>query len=422
MGTGVGRQGKVLQGNHGLRVPGCLWCRLARDLNATRLLRIGIVLSVSAIAADLCASLFLIRDGVFLGRPLPPFGALTAPEQRATVERMSADAAGPGVFDAELGWTWRPSSKEGTIEIDALGARGPREYGPRPAPGKRRMVTFGDSFTFGDEVSVEASFQWLLEGFEPGFEVLNFGVSGYGTDQALLRYRALGRELGGEVVCMGILLENIGRNVNRYRPMWNTRTGFCLTKPRFTLDERGELVLLPQPYSSRAELRTAILDGSVLERIAEHEYWLGRPNVPTGKLSSLVRIATGYLAYRERTPALLWRDREGEPFQVTLAILQEFQREALADGARLAPILIFPAKEDIVRYALPGKPFWSAFLAELDRRGLVYVDLVVPLTARARELAEDPPAKSLYQGGHLSKVGNAVVARTLQAWIKQRSP
>jgi lysophospholipase L1-like esterase len=387
-----------------------------------KLTRIAFALALSVVAADVCGSLFLVRDGIFLGRPLPPFGALTYPEQQLdTLQRMAADLRGTARFDPELGWTWRPSSQEEKYRIDALGARGPREYGPAPAPGKRRVVTFGDSFTFGDEIAVDATFQVLLEGFDRSLEVLNFGVSGYGTDQALLRYRRIGRGLGADVACLGILLENIGRNVNRYRPLWNAKTGFCVTKPRFVLDEHGELVLVPQPFATREDLHAAILDGSVVEHIAEHEYWIGRPHVPTGKLSSLVRIASGYLAYRERTPALLWRDVEGEPFRVTLAILERFHREALEDGARLAPILVFPSKEDLREYALPGRPYWNGLFAELDRRGVPYLDLITPLAARARELGEEPPAKSLFQGGHLSKVGNAIVATELQAWIKARS-
>lgn len=378
-----------------------------------------LVLVAVLLACDLGGTLLLGPYGMLFGRPMPPFGALTHPDQRATVERMRNEPQGTAAFDALLGWTWRPSSTDddGLNTINALGARGPREYAPEPAAGRRRITTFGDSFTFGDEVAVEATFQWILEQRLPDTEVLNFGVSGYGTDQALLRFRALGR-MGAEVVCMGILLENIGRNVNRYRPMWNARTGICLTKPRFVLDETGALVLVPQPYANRAELADAILDGSVIADIAEHEYWLGRPTVPTGKLSSLVRVACGFLAYRERTPARLWRDESGEPFQVTLAILSAFQAEARASGARLAPVLVFASKEDLREYALPGRPYWTGFFAELERRGIEYVDLVTPLCERARADGEDPPAKSLFSGGHLSKPGNAVVASTLQAWLR----
>lgn len=380
-----------------------------------------LALGAALLLADLVGTLALGRDGLLGGRPLPPFGTITHPDQRATVARMRQEPRGTALFDAELGWTWRPSSKDevGLAEINALGARGPREYGPEPAPGMRRIATFGDSFTFGDEVPVEASFQWLIEHRAKDLEVVNFGVSGYGTDQALLRFRALGR-MQAEVVCLGLLLENIGRNVNRYRPLWNARTGICLTKPRFVLDSAGALELVPQPFATRLELATAIEEGSLLERIAEHEYWLGRPSVPTGKLSSLVRVACGFLAYRERAPARLWRDEAGEPFLVTLAILETFQREARASGARFAPILVFPAKEDLREHGIPGRPYWTGLLAELERRGIEHVDLVTPLLERARADGEQPPAHSLYYGGHLSKVGNAVVAETLLAWLRAR--
>ncbi len=385
----------------------------------------------SLVIADLLVSLFLIRDGLFLprrnaageleGRPLPPFGGITHPRQLETLDSMDERPNGIGVFDPELGWTWRPSSvSEEGIHIDAIGARGPREYQPRPPPGTRRALFFGNSFTFGDEIPDGATFQSILENIAPRFEALNFGVSGYGTDQALLRYRHLGRELGGEIVAIGILLENIGRNVNRYRPLWNTRTGFCVTKPRFVLDERGDLSLVPQPYATREELQRSILDGSVIEEIGEHEYWHDRPQVWTGRLSSLARIAAAWFAYHERTPQLLWQDPRGEPFRVTVAILETFQREALEDGARLAPVLIFPTKDDLKNHALPGKPYWSAFLRELERRGVAFIDLIPPIAARVRELGEDPMRSSLYHGGHLSKVGNAIVAREIYRWIEER--
>jgi len=399
-------------------------CALVRAVRRQRLARIALALLLSVVAADLAGTLFLIRNGVFLGHPLPPFGALTHPKQLNKLDSMDEAPKGIGTFDAELGWTWAPSSvsADGPFAINALGARGPREYGPLPAPEKRRVITFGDSFTFGDEVPVEASFQWQMEHLEPELEVLNFGVSGYGTDQALLRYERIGRGLSAQVACMGILLENIGRNVNRYRPLWNTLTGICMAKPRFVLADGGSLELVSQPFASRTELRAAILDGSVIERVAEHEYWLGRPTLLTGRVSSLLRIVAGYFAYRERTPARLWRDPEGEPFQVTVAILERFHRQALADGARLAPILIFPSKEDLREYALPERPYWVGLLAELDRRGIPYIDLIEPLTASARETREDPPGASLYSGGHLSRVGNGVVAGEILTWLKKHPP
>jgi len=392
------------------------------SLSRKRKLPAVLALLLSLALADVLVSLLLIRDGMFMGHPLPPFAAITHPRQSAWVEGLaSEEERGIGAFDPELGWTWRPSSRteDGEFTINALGARGPREY-ERERPGDvTRLLFFGDSFTFCDEMPDEASFQRFFENRHPRFEALNFGVSGYGTDQALLRYRSLGRELGADVVCIGILLENIGRNVNRYRPLWNTRTGFSATKPRFVLVDAG-LELLPQPYANRAEQRAAILSGEVFDDVAEHEYWLGRPRVPTGKLSSFARILGGYVANRERTPARLWGAVDDEPFMTTLAILEAFQREALADGARLAPILIFPAREDLRDHGVRGQIYWQTLFDELERRELAYVDLITPLLARYLEEQTNPEGGTVYFKGHLSTVGNSVVADALFEWLSGR--
>ena len=218
----------------------------------------------SLVVADVVLSLTELRDGIFLDRPLPPFGAVTHPKQ------LEQNGSGIGEFDPDLGWTWRPStaSADGLARINALGARGPHEYEATVEPGKCRILFFGDSFTFCDEVPDDAAFEWILEKLDPRFEAINFGVSGYGTDQAFLRYRKVGKGLGAEVVVIGFLLENIGRNVNRYRPLWYPSSGFSNTKPRFVLDGSGALELLPQPYATREELRESILDGSVIDETA----------------------------------------------------------------------------------------------------------------------------------------------------------
>ena len=386
--------------------------------------RILVALAIALVLADVTISLVMIRDGVFLGVPLPPFGEITHPRQRGWLEGLGTDEqTGIGRFDAELGWTWTPSSTslDGRFATTAHGARGPKEYGPRPAEGKTRIITFGDSVTFGDEIADRMTYQFIIEAIRPEFEAINFGVSGYGTDQALLRYRRLGRELGADVVVIGILLENIGRNVNRYRPLWNPSTGFCATKPRFVLEGAGGLRLVAQPFQSRLELRTAILEETVIDLVAEHEHWIDRPSVPTGRLSSLIRIAAGYGAHRRRSPAALWQERDEEPFLVTLALLETFHREALANGARLAPILIFPSKEDLRDWSLRDRTYWNGLHAELARRSVPFVDPTPALTARQRELEADPEQGSLYFGGHLSSVGNSVVAKELLAWIDEQS-
>ena len=353
---------------------------------------------------------------------LPPFGTPEHPNQRRWLAARTAGEArpSPGVFDAELGWSWRPLGvgMDGMEHVNAMGARGQREYPSMPPPGGLRILTFGDSFTFGDEIPDDATYQSILEGRRSDWEVMNFGVSGYGTDQALLRFRRETPGRGARVVVLGLLFENIGRNVNRYRPLWNPASGFSATKPRFILDS-GELRLVPQPYASIEELASGVADGSVIERVREHEYWIDCPPVPTGGASSFVRALCAVLAQHERNVPRLWADTQGEPFQVTLALLETFQREALEGGAEAAVVLLFPAFEDI-EDELAGKAYWGTLTSELERRGIEYLDPAPALARRCRELGTEDPRDVLYIGYHLSRSGNAIVATELERWIEER--
>ncbi len=371
---------------------------------------------------DVALRLGPARDGELLGLVLPPFGRPEHANQRAwlALHASGAPERGPGAFDAELGWTWRPGAvfDDGRASVGAGGARGARVYAERPPPGVLRVLTFGDSFTFGDAIPDEATFQAILERRRPGWEVLNYGVSGYGTDQALLRFRREGPGRGARVVAIGLMLENIGRNVNRYRPLWSPSSGFSSTKPRFALEE-GALRLVPQPYARLEELVAGVADGSVLERVRQHEHWIDRPRVPFGRLSVLLRAGAALVAQRERSVPRLWSDPAGEPFRVTVALLEAFRREALAGGADEAVVLVFPQVPDLER-ARAGDSYWGGLLEELERREVPCIDLAPALLASWRALGDVDPRDTLYYGYHLSQLGNDVVARELERWIDAR--
>ena len=381
-----------------------------------------LVALATLIVGDLALSLLVLGDGLFLGQPLPPYGAVTDPAQSPWIRGLErGEGTSIGRFDPELGWDWIPDSHspDGLFHINSQGARGTREYPPSPAADRLRLVTVGDSFTFGDEIADDRTFQAQLEQRNPALEVLNLGVSGYGTDQALLRYGRLGADSGARVALIGIMLENIGRNVNRYRPLWTPRTGFAATKPRFKLKD-GHLQLIPQPFESAPALHRAIAEGTLLERIAEDEYWLDVPHLPTGRLSSLVRLAGLFAAHRARSPERLWRDPEGEPFRVTVELLAEFQRAALGAGAEAAAVLIFPAQSDLTQLRLQGSPYWRLLLDELERRGIPYIDLSVALSEAQDRIDAGEWEAGLYFGAHLSGAGNFIVAQELEAWLRSK--
>ena len=147
--------------------------------------------------------------------------------------------------DPMLGW---PSPSEfGGARFDETGAR--RLPGmPDTAPS--RVSLYGDSFTFGDEVDYEHAWGNLLA-HKLGCRVANYGVGGYGSDQAYLRFCKNTNDQS-VVVILGHLSENILRNLTRDRDLLNY-SRYCALKPRFVLDAHGELQLLELPNLDETE-------------------------------------------------------------------------------------------------------------------------------------------------------------------------
>lgn len=376
-----------------------------------RIVQLTLALGASIAVAEAVVSLAFVRDGAFEGRPLPPYGTQLTPAQRERIAERRADPGGVSPFDPELGWV----NRAGVEDFNSIGARGPREYPERPEPGVVRIVSFGDSFTHCAQVPWDASWQAQLEALEPGWETINLGVNGYGVDQALLRYRRDGRGLGAHVVCIGFMLENVARHVNRYKPLLAYETRDTAVKPRFVLED-GELRLVPLPFEDERAWLDAVEDGSITARLAEHERW-SHVTLPAPLWrSSLVRLAVAALESGRRDYGRLWTGPDAGARELTIALLAAFHREAMADGARGAPVLIWPPEPDLRRFIASGRRFWTSLLDALDERGVPHVDLAEPLAEAARTTGVD----ALYEGNHLSREGNEVVARTVREWIEAR--
>ena len=393
-----------------------------------RWIRLGLVALVALVTADLALTLWVVPGGVYVWKPLPPFGACMTDLQREWLElqqRQLRDGVehGPARFDRELGWCpverWRSASDDPlVVGYDSIGARSEREYDAKPPPEVVRVACFGDSFTHGDEVSNADTWERQIEVLSPRYEVLNFGVGGYGTDQALLRLRRTGLH-GARVACIGFLVENIGRNVNRYRPWYRPPSPTCGAKPRFVLRD-GALELLPIPYSTRAELVDAIVSERILDDLAKNEYWHADTHWSWTRWSSLARFTRAWFAYRRREPQTLYSPRDGEPYRVTLELLSSFRREALERGAEHALVLVLPSETDLKRLASGGSRYWQPLVDDLSARGVDSIDLSDALLAGWHAARTDATRPDVFALAHYSRQGNAIVARGLTDWLDAR--
>jgi lysophospholipase L1-like esterase len=100
------------------------------------------------------------------------------------------------------------------VQTNSLGFR-EREYPLERAPGKRRIVVIGDSYTFGLGVEFEQTYGKVLEarlGRELGpVEVITFGVSGYNTVQELATLREHAAAFRPELIIVGFVPNDVER-------------------------------------------------------------------------------------------------------------------------------------------------------------------------------------------------------------------
>ena len=111
---------------------------------------------------------------------------------------------------------------------------------------KKRILLFGDSFLYGYGNDQNDTISYYLQQMlGPQWEVLNFGVSGYGLDNSYSRYMHEGRKYNGSVVVYFSYSNDPG-NI-----LFTDYMGY--SKPIFSLDEKGSLKITPNPnYNSRS--------------------------------------------------------------------------------------------------------------------------------------------------------------------------
>ena len=347
----------------------------------------------------------------FFGVPLVPYRPEPA-QVLAWAERSRASTyVGP---DPDLGWSIVPNGRtpDGLYEANAQGARARHDvvYGATPPPGKRRIVTVGDSFTHGDRVSNEETWERQLEGLRADLEVVNFGVPGYGTDQAVLRWRRDAAKLASDVAILGIWPENLCRNLNVIRYFMQPASGFS-QKPRFVESERG-LAVIGQPVLTGDALARAVTDPFASPLVANDRWAIASDVTPAAwQRLRVARVVATLLRARERRAMRerIYAGTDPSGIALTVAIAAQWTREVAETGA--APrVLLIPQRELLETY--PDENSFPLARA-LREAGLEPIDLGPPMTREVRARGAD----CCYgPDGHLTVEGNALVAR----WLLER--
>lgn len=308
--------------------------------------------------------------------------------------------------DPDVGWP--AANRSG---YDASGARSNPSY---PEPGTEYVSSYGDSFTFGDGVSDEAAWCHVLSR-KLGARVASFGVGGYGTDQAFLRFRRNTSD-HARITILGIYPDDLKRNVNQQRyflaPVLPVNFGL---KPRFVLDGDA-LQLEPLPTMTHAEYLDSFEHPG---RYYPFEYFL--PGTRDGPVAWKFPFSLSVLRAVLSPQVVNWvRGRPGwidfaseahpsKALEVTAAIVKAFEALAAERGKRVL-VVVFPSESSFESYQRGDELPTAALGVRLAADGSDVLDLTAGLCDHLgrRSFAElflRPPP-----GSHFNEEGHRIVA------------
>ncbi len=310
--------------------------------------------------------------------------------------------------DPRLGW---PSPGDfGRRRYDASGSRPIPNF---PRPGNECATLYGDSFTFAADVTEAEAWSNVLSG-HLHCRVGNYGVSGYGTDQAYLRF-FLNKEDDAAVSILGLWPRDIMRNLTQYDYLENPGSIYGF-KPRFILNHRA-LQLIPLPTIEPRKLRRF---RSYPERFLLHETFL--PDTRFGPSKVRVPFTRAFLRilFDERLLNVLKRAPSWGNFyqpghlsqglEVTTAIIERFDDLCRARHKRCL-VVIFPTASSFEYRHRTDKEALAPLFSSLTKSGIDFLDLSPPLS---QYLAGRPFCELLSNAtsckGHLNAEGNRLVA------------
>ncbi len=397
-------------------------CRRAGGV-ASKPVRLSLAMSFVSIAFMLLLCEAVVRtfavshpEGALVGdvRLLPRDWQEVAVYRGALWQRHASDA-GVFVFDSQLGWTVAPNGQgmgpaHETNFSSAEGLRAPVQgirFGDRSA--RIRIALLGDSYVFGSDVGYEDTWGFQLEQrLGQDTQVLNFGVPGYGVDQAYLRYLKDVRAWHPDITILGVISHDLLRTTMVYYAVGFSGAVVPGAKPRFILRD-GHPVLLNVPlpraedvYAAHAIRDLPFIDYDRTYRPAEWQrHWY--------EFSYLLRFAISWSPQSgvSRSPP-----ENEETASLNGAIVRSFVRDA-TDAGTIPIVAFFPSFMEF--RATSGRLSGTLLLGMrvLEQSGVEFVDL----TSCVEQVDE---RERFTTGSHYTPRANSAVGDCLREIVEER--
>jgi len=404
---------------------------------------------VALAVLGLALALLLLEGGVRLMGIAPPAEAL------------------PPLWEPHpyLGWFHIPNSGglwyseygeyQADVHINARGLRD-REIGYDNPHNAYRILVLGDSYAEGLHVALEETFAKQLEtrlaDAGHAVEVINAGVSGWGTDQEAIFYVVEGFRYEPDLVLLLLFTRN--DILNNYGPLETARVE-AVQKPFFDLNG-NELLMPPFPFEAppgtgsppppllafgdwlRARSALYRLTTPYLRNIPATRRVLGPLGLLGGvgvALADEPDLPVTFEVY-QTPPSQAWE----EAWALTGALIRRLDEEVHTRDARLG-VIIVNAPEQVYddRWAAaseamvqaegisPGPTddvIWDSeapnhrLAAILDEAGIPYLDLL-PAFQEAATKRETPPLYFRFDF-HWTPAGHALAAQAVGAFLREQ--
>ena len=350
---------------------------LASKRSSSRHFRLIVMMNLVTVILILITGEFAVRagsrssdQGEKIGRVelMPKNWETVARHYRQLLDQVGGDLSYL-VYDDLMGWTVGPNrrSADGLYMSSSEGIRAPHDRDTfAKIAGKTRIALVGNSFTFGEDVRYDETWGYFLEqALGSEFQVLNFGVPGYGVDQAYLRHEKDVRRWNPKIVIFGFISHDVVRTMYVYPflalPEWN----MPFSKSRFILRD-GEITNVNVPALSPE----AIFSRGSISELPSLEYDKGYRQSDWQRsfyhLSYLARLfASWFPRWSSVTP-----DVSNEALgSVNASILKTFTRSAAQAGA-IPLVVYFPSRAELAKPSSslsPGKRvLQQADIAHID--------------------------------------------------------
>ena len=322
-------------------------------------------------------------------------------------------------YDKFLGWKNKslaegpfvmPSSKT-HVKINSKGLRD-SEYAYEKEAGLTRILILGDSFTWGYGVEKKEIFTEKLEKMlGANFEVINAGVTGYGTDQELIFLEREGLKYHPDIVILAFASNDFMQdNVSDFLGYY--------PKPYFILSDGGlRTANFPLPE----------IDGNSwnklynLRKETMKKEFIEAPKRKIGKLKSLSFLADRlkkllYTLLRKAeflSPLRALGENEGRKgVTLTKALISRMNEDCKSADARLI-VFIIPYKCALEK--LPD-PYMREFKEFFASNGIPYID---PYDDFLKKFGSGESFFLEYDD-HWNASGHALAAETIYEFLKKR--